>query len=346
MESDFDLGPEVSIYPYADRGWPFFVEAQSDRLREDFDYALAWFRERKPQLDGALADVGALVFRGLPLTGGPSFSRFIQHYPPMPQGYAGGAAKRVKLADRVYDTTTTRAPNFKTRLHQEMAYLPIYPKKVAFFCHVPPATGGETPIADIRALQKKIPGDLFRGVEEKGILYTRCFRAPGQLIDAPEENQLQLNAFYRTWTDAFATEDRAEAEKVLKSMDLEWAWLPDGGLSTSYRSSGFINHPRTGEQVWFNSLTMQHANYVAAGMSRELYARAFPPDSPKSYNVVLGDGSPIDEDIILQMYDIQDEVSVALTWRPGDLMLLDNIYVAHGGNPYTGPRDIQVSMFY
>jgi hypothetical protein len=342
----FDFGPEVAVRPYPGGGWPYYVEVRSGRLGRDEDYARAWFIERKPQFDAALITAGALILRGFPITDAASFSRFIAHYPPMPQGYAGGSAKREQLADRVYDTTTTRAANFKTRLHQEMAYLPVYPKQVAFFCHIPPATDGETPIADMRRLEKLIPEKLLRGVEEKGIRYTRSFRAPGQTIDAPEEHQFQMNAFYRTWTEAFATEDRAEAEKVLKSMDLEFEWLPNGGLSTSYKARGFVNHPVTGERVWFNSLTMQHANHMAAGMSREIYARAFPPGSPKSYNVVLGDGEPIGEDIILRMYEIQDSITVAPRWRPGDLMLLDNIYTAHGGNPYTGPRDIQVSMFY
>jgi hypothetical protein len=343
---DLDLSPEVAVRPYPAAAWPYYVEATSNRLRSDESYARGWFHERRADFDSALSHTGALILRGFPIADAQSFSRFIYHYPPMPQGYAGGSAKRELLADRVYDTTSTRAPHFKTRLHQEMAYLPIYPKQIAFFCHIAPTTGGETPIADVRRLQKLIPESLLLGVMERGICYTRSFRAPGEIIDAPAENQLQLNAFYRTWTDAFATEDRVQAEKVLRSMNLEFEWLPSGGLSTSYKASGFVNHPRTGERVWFNSLTMQHANHVAAGVTRDVWQRAFPEGSPKSYDVVFGDGEPIHEDLILKMYEIQDSVTVAPPWKVGDLMLLDNIYTVHGGNPYTGPRDIQVSMFY
>ena len=179
LSTTWDFGAEVALRPYGEGGWPIYVEARSARLRGDEAYAVAWFRERKPQFDAAMSDVGALILRGFPITDASSFSRFIQHYPPMPQGYAGGTAKREQLADRVYDTTTTRAANFKTRLHQEMAYLPIHPKQIAFFCHVPPGTDGETPIADIRRLEKLIPPTLFRGVQEKGLRYVRGTRAPG-----------------------------------------------------------------------------------------------------------------------------------------------------------------------
>jgi alpha-ketoglutarate-dependent taurine dioxygenase len=345
-DSTFDFGPEVSVRPFPDGGWPYYVDARAGRLRQEPAYARAWFCERKAAFDHALAHAGALILRGFAVSDADSFSRFIAHYPPMPQGYAAGSAKRVQLADRVYDTTSTRAADFKTRLHQEMAYLPVFPRQLAFFCHVPPATGGETIIGDMRRLQKLVPPALLQAVADKGVRYQRSFRVPGQQVDAPAENQHQLGAFYRTWQDTFATADRAQAETVMRSMQLEFEWLPNGGLTTSYKARGFLDHPLTGETVWFNQVTLQHANHIAAGMARDVYARAFPPGAPKAYDVVLGDGTPIAEDVIMELYHLQDDITVAPPWQAGDVMLLDNIYTAHGGNPYTGPRDIQVSLFH
>ena len=95
----------------------------------------------------------------------------------------------------VDDTARAGADAARARALGFGGKLCIHPKQVAFFCHIPPTTDGETPIADVRVLQKRIPVDLFKAVQEKGILYTRSFRAPGQTIDAPQEHQLQMNAF-------------------------------------------------------------------------------------------------------------------------------------------------------
>src|ERR1700685_933235 len=87
----FDFGAEVAVLPLPLGGWPYYVEARSDRLRRDEAYATSWFRERKPAFDAALTRAGALILRGFCLTDAESFSRFTAHYPPMPQGYSGGS---------------------------------------------------------------------------------------------------------------------------------------------------------------------------------------------------------------------------------------------------------------
>jgi len=38
------------------------------------------------------------------------------------------------------------------------------------------------------------------------------------------------------------------------------------------------------------------------------------------------------------------KATVLFSWQPGDLLLLDNMQVAHGRTPYTGNRKILVAM--
>jgi hypothetical protein len=38
------------------------------------------------------------------------------------------------------------------------------------------------------------------------------------------------------------------------------------------------------------------------------------------------------------------EQTKAVSWRYGDLLLVDNMLVAHGRNPFEGPRAIVVAM--
>lgn len=39
-----------------------------------------------------------------------------------------------------------------------------------------------------------------------------------------------------------------------------------------------------------------------------------------------------------------DEGSYAFPWQPGDIMVIDNMLMAHGREPFTGKRRIIVAM--
>ena len=38
------------------------------------------------------------------------------------------------------------------------------------------------------------------------------------------------------------------------------------------------------------------------------------------------------------------ELAVSFRWQEGDILMLDNMLVAHARNPYSGPRKICVAM--
>jgi hypothetical protein len=39
-----------------------------------------------------------------------------------------------------------------------------------------------------------------------------------------------------------------------------------------------------------------------------------------------------------------EQVRIAERWRPGDIMLVDNIRLAHGREPFQGEREVLVAM--
>ena len=67
-----------------------------------------------------------------------------------------------------------------------------------------------------------------------------------------------------------------------------------------------------------------------------------PDDLPR--NVVFGDGTPITEDEIAEVGLAFDKAVVDAPWQKGDIMMLNNMLVAHGRRPFKGKRKIVVAM--
>ena len=63
------------------------------------------------------------------------------------------------------------------------------------------------------------------------------------------------------------------------------------------------------------------------------------------FDVRYGDGSPVTLDELLPVYEAMERLTVSRPWREGDILLLDNVAVAHGRNPYEGRRDVRVALF-
>lgn len=76
---------------------------------------------------------------------------------------------------------------------------------------------------------------------------------------------------------------------------------------------------------------------------RELLLEEF-GESDLPFNTYYGDGKRIEPEIVAAIRDAIDAETVVFRWQAGDLLLLDNMLVAHGRNPYTGPRRLLASM--
>jgi len=62
------------------------------------------------------------------------------------------------------------------------------------------------------------------------------------------------------------------------------------------------------------------------------------------FNTFYGDGSPIEPSVIEQIYDAYRQEQIAFDWQAGDILMLDNMLVSHGREPFVAPRKIAVAM--
>jgi alpha-ketoglutarate-dependent taurine dioxygenase len=102
------------------------------------------------------------------------------------------------------------------------------------------------------------------------------------------------------------------------------------------------SHPRTNEKVFFNQILLHHVSCLETSVQRSLSSIFREEDYPR--NVYFGDGSKIEGAIIDELRELYSRESVSFRWREGDIMLLDNMLVAHGRHPFTGSRKIVVAI--
>mgnify|MGYP002780608333 CR=1 FL=1 len=279
----------------------------------------------RAHIDRHLHTVGGVLFRTEAIDGLPAFERFVEALGQDLMRYDFGSTPRSQLLGRVYSSTEYPAEH-AIALHNEMAYTTRWPSRIWFYCDIAPEQGGETPIADSRAIYRRIDPAIRRRFEERELLYVRNYR-PG--LDVP-------------WQQTFNTGNKADVERYCRDADIGFEWRGDDELKTWQRCQSVLRHPATGEMVWFNQAHVFHVSSLEPEYRealREMYAE---DELPR--NVLYGDGGAIGDDVLDEVRAAIEAEKRLFPWRKGDVLMLDNLLVAHGREPFSGARRIAVAM--
>jgi alpha-ketoglutarate-dependent taurine dioxygenase len=288
----------------------------------DVDLA-EWARGNLEQIERWQDEHGAVLFRGFRLSGVEDFEAVSSAICPDLFAEYGDLPPESDTA-RVYGVTPY--PPDKTILfHNESSHLPTWPMKQFFFCIIPAAEGGTTPIYDGRVVLDRLNPEVVRDFEEKGLMYVRNF---SEGIDVP-------------WQEFFKTEDRSEVEKVCAEGGMTCEWTATG-LRVSNITRGVARHPRTNERIFFNQVQLHHVACLDEETRDSLRALFAEEDLPR--NVYYGDGTPIPDEVMVHIGEVLEEACVEFPWQTGDLLAVDNMLVAHARRPYKEPRKSLVAM--
>jgi hypothetical protein len=150
------------------------------------------------------------------------------------------------------------------------------------------------------------------------------------------------DGFGLDWRTVFQTSDRAAVEAHCRKHGIEVEWKPGERLRTRAVRPAVTRHPITGETMWFNHATFFHVSTLAPAIREELLVEFAEDELPA--NTYYGDGSPIEPEVLDQLRALYERFTVSFAWQKGDVLLLDNMAVAHGRAPYEGARKILVGM--
>ena len=335
------LSPQLIMHKHMHM--PLVITPIDKALGSDNALFARWYRNHQNIFESMLLEYGCLLFRGFALRCTADFQTITQCYREHAFGYIGGATPRKKIDGNVYESTRIPA-TLKIGLHQEKAYMAHYPQKLAFFCQQPAEQGGETVLCDMRAVTRRLPPELIEHFRAARILYLRNFRAPTTPDNEPKN--IHMRQYHRPWDEVFLTSDPRQIEQLCRDTQLDYGWLADGSITVSHVGSATLPYRLSGQEIWFNQLSTQHNNARSLGVSGYAYIRrAYRDKLARPYDVRLGDGTPIAQEEIDPIYDALEMEQIAFPWHSGDMLLIDNIAVAHGRNPFKGQRDIQVALF-
>ncbi|KAK9101200.1 hypothetical protein Scep_024630 [Stephania cephalantha] len=289
----------------------------------DLARALHEIQSQKPWLESLLHSSGALLLRGLPLSTAHHFNRLVEAFDYEEFPYVGGAAPRSNVVGRVF-TANESPPDQKIPFHHEMAQVPEFPSKLFFFCEEEPGSGGETPIVLSHVIydkmKKKFP-EFVEELEAVGLVYTRVLGAS----DDP------TSAIGRGWQSTFMTKDKSIAEERAARLGTKLEWMEDG-VKTVMGPIPAVKYDKTrGRKIWFNSMVAAYTGWKDARN-----------DPLKA--VTFGNGKPLPGDIVLECSKLLEEESVAVPWKKGDVLLVDNWAVLHSRRPFEPPRRVLASL--
>ena len=209
--------------------------------------------------------------------------------------------------------------------HNEQSYSTVVPRYIAFYCERPADAGGETVLAESAAWREQISPATRERFEAEGVLYVRNF----------------YDWVTPAWQTAFATDSRTEATKRCEASGGRCEWTVDA-LRAIQHGPAMIRHPVFSVGLWFNQAHLFHPSRLDAdtrGALEELYEPAAMPRS-----ALYGDGERIPDERIAEILHAVERVACDLRLEAGDVLIADNLRIAHGRRAFAGDRRIFVMM--
>lgn len=287
---------------------------------------LEWSKANHDFIQSQLLKHGAILFRSFGVSSIEAFQAFAE---ATSSGglldYTFRSTPRRKVSGGIY-TSTEYPQDQSIPMHNEMSYTRSWPMKIWFYCVKASPQGGATPIAHSAKVFQRVNPEIREKFLRHGVMYVRNYREGLDL----------------SYQEVFGTSNRAEIERFCQEADIECEFDARGRLQTRQKCQAIAVHPRTGETVWFNQAHLFHISSLDPAYSASLLATYGQDGLPR--NSYYGDGATIAESELNEIREAFRREAVSFPWAEGDVLMLDNMLVAHGREPFSGPRKIVVAM--
>jgi len=283
-----------------------------------------WIRRHRERIDEALWSDGHVLFRGFDVGGlagfedcaGSACDALYRHYGDLPLASAG---------DNVY-FATPYPKHLEIRFHNEASHTRSWPSRQLFFCLEPASEGGEWTLSDGRQVIERLPAQMLERFRELGLMYRRRF----------------IRGLDTSWQQFFKVKSLGELREKIGASGHGIDAISENDLTVSYRTHAVLRIPERDTEAWFNQILLHHPDALPAEVDAML-GRHFRRDQfPRT--VFFGDGSPIPAEWVRTIDRVLVECSVRIPTEAHDVLLVNNLLMAHGRLPYSGNRQVRVAL--
>lgn len=284
-----------------------------------------WLAGRQSEVDALALAAGAVLFRGFAVDGPGDFRAAMDALSGEVLAYGERSSPRSRVSDGVY-TSTEYPADQPILLHNEQSYTAKWPLRIVFHCERAATRGGRTPLADSRRVLARLAPATVARFEQHGVRYVRNY----------------LQGISLPWQEAFQTDRRADVDAYCAAADIHAEWLDEDHLRTWQVRPAVRRHPVSGERSWFNHALFFHISSLPTEVSVGLQEALDEEDWP--YNTYYGDGTPLDDEVLAELRAAYEAETRGFDWQPGDVLMVENMLVAHAREPFEGPRRILTAM--
>jgi hypothetical protein len=103
-----------------------------------------------------------------------------------------------------------------------------------------------------------------------------------------------------------------------------------------------VRHPLTGRRCWFNQIAFLN-EWTMDPEVHEYLVEVYGADG-LPFTTCFANGDAVGEDVVELLNQVYEANTLREPWQAGDLMLVDNIRMAHSREPYQGDRLVLVGM--
>ena len=265
------------------------------------------FELNKEDIINLFKSYGFLLFRGFEADIN-TFAEFTNSLSKDFMDYTGGAFNR-KMINKEPTILTVNDFNDEVKLHGEMYYTNKPPLMLWFFCDNPPLQNGETIVCDGEQFFHELSSSMKDLLNRKNLK----FYDPSSL--SKEE-----------WQRKYKTNDFNLVKEICKDNGMEVQMDEDESIHRQFIAPA-IHKSRTGEgYVFINSLlAVKHASSTSA---------------------YFDDDSEITEEIISELNQIAEKITIEISWETGDILMIDNTRIMHGRRAFDDneKRDIYIRL--
>ncbi len=300
-------------------------------------------KELKKKIYGVIDQQGALLVQDTGLKSIREYSEFLSSVGYRNHSYLGGSSPRTDQGGSVYTATEIPA-DITIPIHQEMSYLNSMPDYISFFCEDPPQNDQKTNlIGDMRKFTDRLPVELKNRYKGKRSSLRRMLPPTGK-----------NTGFYRakkSWQETLGTNNREKALAIAGQKGWKLSWTDNDFLEIIQEPVPFFRtHPIHGEIWCTQALSYQpmtrRLTAKKDGRTEDLQLLDSALDNaPETIDqMIMENGSSVPPKDSRIWFEISLEIQTPYALRQGDIIILDNILMAHGRSQFTGPRRIFTAL--